>query len=277
MLKSIFITGIVTVAILVMLFLGYEYYNYGFDPLSLCAFANASIIALFFGVLFTFTNLITYRHQLPFSVPIYLVTIAAIILFFILPYPNVFYFLLCIGLCALWLLYLYWYSSLPKATKSLKVGDNLPDFDLENTQGQSINSSNFKGKPSIFLFYRGNWCPLCTVQIKDLAKQYQQIEKLGAQVVLVSPQPHSSSESLAKKHDVNFNFMVDVNNNTAKQLGILHENGLPAGFQVLGYDSDTVLPTVIVTDASGKIIFYEQSDNYRLRPEPDVFLKVLGN
>jgi hypothetical protein len=45
--------------------------------------------------------------------------------------------------------------------------------------------------------------------------------------------------------------------------------------QVLGYDSETVLPTVIITAAGGKILWSHQTDNYRVRPEPALYLKVL--
>lgn len=48
------------------------------------------------------------------------------------------------------------------------------------------------------------------------------------------------------------------------------------GMEVLGYDSDTVMPTVIMTDATGKILFADLTDNYRLRPEPETFLKVFS-
>lgn len=58
----------------------------------------------------------------------------------------------------------------------------------------------------------------------------------------------------------------------AKKWQLLSKNGLPSGLQVLGYDSDTVMPTVILTDACGKIIYSDQTSNYRVRPEPADFL-----
>lgn len=39
------------------------------------------------------------------------------------------------------------------------------------------------------------------------------------------------------------------------------------GMQVLGYESDSVLPTVLLTDTQGLIVFSDQTDNYRVRPE----------
>ena len=35
------------------------------------------------------------------------------------------------------------------------------------------------------------------------------------------------------------------------------------------------MPTVVITDANGKIIFRDLTDNYRVRPEPETFLKIL--
>lgn len=60
----------------------------------------------------------------------------------------------------------------------------------------------------------------------------------------------------------------------ARQLGIEAVGGTPAGLQVLGYDSDTAMPTVIMTDEHHTVIFCDQTDNYRVRPEPDVFLQA---
>jgi hypothetical protein len=43
----------------------------------------------------------------------------------------------------------------------------------------------------------------------------------------------------------------------------------------LGYDSDTVMPTVIISDTGGRVLWTHETDNYRIRPEPDVYLAVL--
>jgi len=40
---------------------------------------------------------------------------------------------------------------------------------------------------------------------------------------------------------------------------------------MFGYSSDIVLPTVIIADEQGKIIFADFTDNYRLGAESDTF------
>ena len=176
-----------------------------------------------------------------------------------------------------WIVYLRWYSVLRgRDAKAIKVGGALPEFRLESQQGHVVSSESFKAQPHLLLFYRGNWCPFCSAQIAELAKGYQRLEAAGIKVVLISSQSAGKSKQLARKFDVPMIFLRDRDNTAAKSLGILHEWGTPMGLQALGYDTDTVLPTVIMTDEKGNIIYSDQTDNYRVRPEPESFEKLIS-
>jgi len=180
-----------------------------------------------------------------------------------------------LGLLA-WFAYLRWYSVFGKrSSAALAPGSLLPDFELQSLRGEAVSSSSFRGRHHVFVFYRGNWCPLCTTQIAELAGQYRQLQSLGAEVILISSQPQSHSLRLAKRFDAPMQFFRDANNSAAETLGIKASFGTPMGFQFLGYSSDTAMPTVIIADAQGKILFADETDNYRLRPEPELFLKIL--
>ena len=186
--------------------------------------------------------------------------------------------LIALSIALGWLTYLTWYSTfLKRETTILEVGKKLPEFSLENVNKELININSFKGDFKIMLFYRGNWCPLCMAQIKEVVNQYKELDKRNIDMLLVSSQPHKFTKNLAEKHQVPFHFLRDVDNTVAKQLKIIHKNGLPAGFHVFGYESDVVLPTVIITDKNNKIIFADLTDNYRVRPEPETFLKIIDN
>lgn len=178
-----------------------------------------------------------------------------------------------------WVLYLKWYSVFNSRSENviLKKGAQFPKLDFLDINKNKITTSTFSGNPTIYLFYRGNWCPLCMMQINEIALQYKELEKRKVQVVLISPQPHTQSKSLAEKYELNFHFLQDYKNEAAKKLNILAKNGLPMGLQVFGYDNDTVLPTVIITNANHKIIFADLTDNYRVRPEPNTFLNIIDN
>ena len=173
--------------------------------------------------------------------------------------------LLAAGGLITFLVYDYWYSSFPnRRSEQLAADQPLPAFELLNTAGEVVASSALTDKPTVWIFYRGNWCPLCMAQVKEIAAQYQQLEELGVRVALVSPQPHRYTRGLARKFDVNFDFLTDKGNQAARKLGIAHAFGVPMGMQVFGYKSETVMPTVIITGAGGKILWAHETDNYRV-------------
>jgi peroxiredoxin len=175
------------------------------------------------------------------------------------------------------LIYDYWYSSFSgRGSDQLAAGQLLPAFELRNTAGDMIASSALTDEPTVWIFYRGNWCPLCMAQVKEIAAQYKKLEELGVRVALVSPQPHRFTKGLAKKFDVDFEFLTDEGNAAARTLGVAHTFGVPMGMQLLGYNSETVMPTVIITEQGGRILWSDETDNYRVRPEPQTYLDVLA-
>ncbi len=173
------------------------------------------------------------------------------------------------------LLYVYWYARFGRFSSiRLEVGNKLPEFRLTDLDGASVDSGEFVGRPTVLLFYRGNWCALCMGQVAELAARHEEFAGLGVDVVLVSPQDPERSRELAARHDVPFRFLVDPGSAAAAELDIAVGQGVPAGF-ARGYPRDTVMPTVIVTNANGTILYSDQTDNYRVRPEPDIFLAIL--
>jgi peroxiredoxin len=174
------------------------------------------------------------------------------------------------------LIYVKWYSVFTdRDSAALEVGRSMPEIQLENADGSQASSRDYLGKTVLFMFYRGNWCPLCMAQIKEIAASYRELSTRGVEIVLISPQPHSHTAKLAKRFDVPFRFLVDPGSKAAEILGIAAPGGIPLGMELFGYDQDTVMPTVVIVNAEGEILFAHQTDNYRIRPEPETFLRVL--
>ena len=172
--------------------------------------------------------------------------------------------------------YARWYSRLDrKQQASLEVGARLPHFEVLDIDGTAVSSESFLGKPTAFVFIRGNWCPLCVAQVRELAGEYQTLAARGIEVALISPQPLDETRALAERFEVAFRYLTDPAAGAATSLGLLHQGGVPPGVTQLGYEADTVFPTVIVIDESGTIVFSDQTDDYRVRPEPALFIAAL--
>ena len=175
------------------------------------------------------------------------------------------------------ILYIFWYSSLQRGSNDiLTVGKKIPDF-MTYKNDIEVPSSSFKGFSTVIIFYRGNWCPFCMAQIKELAQKYRDLVNSGIKIVLISPQPEKITETLAKRFNVPFIFLTDKNNAAAHKLGINHNNGVPTGMGMMGYDSNTVYPTVIALNKKGKIIYLDETPSFRNRPEPKTYLDILLN
>ena len=170
--------------------------------------------------------------------------------------------------------YVYWYSVLDRSRPTLlEVGATLPELDLHDGDGNAVIETD--GRRRLYMFVRGNWCPLCMAQVKEIAAQYRELEARGVEVFLISRQGAAKTRSLAKRFDVPIRFCVDDDGALARALGIEHLGGAPFLMEPLGYDADSVLPTVVITDPNRRIIFADLADNYRVRPDPSTFLAVL--
>lgn len=173
------------------------------------------------------------------------------------------------------LLYIFWYSRLDRQLiDDLAIGATLPEFEFRDSKGKLISSKAFTGKTTIFLFYRGSWCPLCVAQVKAVCDQYRTLHNMGVEVVLISPQSQDDTRKLAQKFDVPLVFGFDEHRRAARRLGIVHAEGLPPGLNS-GESNDTVMPTVIIIDDTGRILWTHATDNYRVRPDPALFLQVI--
>ena len=172
--------------------------------------------------------------------------------------------------------YARWYSRLDREWQAtLEVGAQLPHFVVLDGEGAPVSSESFLGQPTAFIFIRGNWCPLCVAQVRELAAEYEELAARGIEVALISPQPSIETQELAERFGVTFRYLTDPAAAAAASLGIRHDGGVPPGVTQLGYEADTIFPTVVVIDESGTVVFSDQTDDYRVRPEPALFITAL--
>lgn len=176
------------------------------------------------------------------------------------------------------LAYLFWYSTLGRRPSRIVRGQVMPTFDAKDVHGATITSSTLaEGTPALFIFTRGNWSALCTAQVREIVEWLPRIARQGAKVVVVSPQPARRTAALARdlaapQGDVTF--LVDEGAAAARALGILHENGVPAGVDAI-FGRDTVFPTLVITDEHGVVRFVDETNEDRARPHPKRFLGIL--
>jgi hypothetical protein len=90
--------------------------------------------------------------------------------------------------------YVFWYSVLDRSVPTaLEVGATLPELDLRDGDGNAVVPT--AGKHRLYMFIRGNWCPLCMAQAKEIAAQYRELEARGVEVFMISRQSEAHTPS----------------------------------------------------------------------------------
>ena len=75
------------------------------------------------------------------------------------------------------------------AAKAVKAGEMAPLFRLRCGPSGFINLSDLLERgPVVVSFFWGDWCPFCLLELKALAAAHPQIERLGARLLVLSPQ-----------------------------------------------------------------------------------------
>ena len=156
----------------------------------------------------------------------------------------------------------------------LKPGSPLPEFSALDENGNSLHSRDLRGRPSVLLFVRGNWCPFCSKQVENLTKYYKAINDSGAHLVLITPKPLETTRRVAEFFKVDFEFWLDESLAIGRQLGLVHEAGVPKDYD-REYGRDTLWPTTLVVDRDGIIRHTELSRFIADRPDPAKILKIV--
>ncbi|MEM9101097.1 MAG: redoxin domain-containing protein [Pseudomonadota bacterium] len=172
-----------------------------------------------------------------------------------------------------WYVWSFSYYNRQKSDAIIK-GNTLPEMHFKRLDESQVSSSSFNGNKTLLVFFRANWCPFCMNQLKEVKKYAEQLRLDGVNVKFISNQGFENSRKLAKQLNLpsHFEILQDDDLKGAKVLGIEDIDGSPVGMP--GYPKDTVMATVIALDAEGKVLFGDETDNYRRRPNPATFLPV---
>lgn len=168
------------------------------------------------------------------------------------------------------------------------IGDPAPDFTLPDQLGRSVDAKELRARgPLVISFYRGSWCPYCSLELRALQQFLPRMTELGASLVAISPQVPDESLSTAEKYQLSFPVLSDLGNEVARRFGlvfVLSEGLRPAyaGFGVdlpeyNGTDSfELPVPGTFVIDRGGVIRAAHVNADYKKRMEPDAILAVLA-
>lgn len=162
------------------------------------------------------------------------------------------------------------------------IGEKIPKATLQDSQGKQVELDKLvSNKPTVLVFYRGGWCPYCNLQLSGLVKIEKNILDLGYQIIAISPDDYRNLQNAESKDSINYTLLSDPNAKFIQQVGIgfktpLMLKGFIATKGQKGETSEIMpVPTVMILDEKGKILFEHINPNYKERISGEMLLAVL--
>ncbi len=130
----------------------------------------------------------------------------------------------------------------------LKEGMKAPDFSLQDSQGNHVALSNFKGKNVILYFYPKDNTKGCTLEAINFRDNYEEINETDTVILGVSKDSMKSHVSFINKYNLPFVLLSDEEGKVCELYGVWKTKKM-CGREYMGIERTTFL-----IDKEGKII-----------------------
>lgn len=118
---------------------------------------------------------------------------------------------------------IFGYLNFAIASTQLKIGDNAPNFSLNDAQGQLHHLSDYLGKYLIFYFYPKDNTPGCTKEACHFRDDFINIEKLDTKIVGISLDGSESHLAFSRQYHLPFPLLTDINGEVADSYNALYD------------------------------------------------------
>lgn len=102
-------------------------------------------------------------------------------------------------------------------------------------------------KPLILVFYRGDWCPYCQIQMYQMSQVLGEIEAKGAGIWGISPQSRAQNRAFRQKRLIEYPILSD------ESLAVIRAWGLED--EVYPYHDHIPYPTTYVVGMGGRVVW----------------------
>ncbi|GGC76356.1 peroxiredoxin-like family protein [Chelatococcus reniformis] len=175
------------------------------------------------------------------------------------------------------------------AERAVQAGDEAPAFRLRDGNGKAFSSRDAICRgPVVLAFYRGRWCPYCTVDLRAIQLASHDIRRLGASLVVVSQQTPDNSLETQRRNGLSFESLVDPGGRVANAFGLrwkapdeLRAVELESGLDLAAFNGDAswtlTMPARYVVAPTGAVEYADISSDYTKRGDPSEVFPVLAH
>ncbi len=129
----------------------------------------------------------------------------------------------------------------------ISEGDIVPKFELEDSDGNKIKSTDLKGKKHVIYFYPKDFTPGCTTEADEFSKDYNKFKKSGIEIVGISPDDVNSHKKFCNKMGIRYVLLADTDKEVSKKFGVWAKK------KFMGREYMGVIRSTFLVNEKGKV------------------------
>ena len=91
----------------------------------------------------------------------------------------------------------------------LPAGTTAPEFELPSTLDKNVSVADFRGRPTILVFYPEDWSPVCSDQLALYQQLLPEFQRFNAELLGISVDGIWSHLAFAKDRNLHFPLLSD--------------------------------------------------------------------
>ncbi len=167
------------------------------------------------------------------------------------------------------------------------IGEAMPTFLLPDHAGRLVRLEHLLAKgPLAITFARGHWCPYCRIAVSALADVADEVDGMGAHLVVIVPDRQEYAAKLRAEANAHFPILTDIDNAYAMSLELAFWVGeeMERHMRAREVDLDSAqgneswfvpVPATFVVGRDGIIVARHVDPDYRRRMEVESVLAAL--
>lgn len=159
----------------------------------------------------------------------------------------------------------------------LQVNDKAPEFTAKDQNDKVISlKDELKNGKVVLIFYRGQWCPYCNKELKNLEDSLSLITSKGAAVLAITPEQPANVEKTIEKTKATYSILTDDNLKIMKEYDVAFavDPATVEKYKAYGINfslangnngANLPVPAVYIIDTKGNIIYRHFDADYTKR------------
>jgi peroxiredoxin len=183
--------------------------------------------------------------------------------------------------------FIFLFAFAQEKPEGLFINSKAYDFKAKDQNGNDVILKDLRKKgPVVVVFYRGNWCPYCSKELKRFQDSLQLLTAKGAKLIAITPEGKEGVDSTIAKTGATFPIISDEGMKISTNYGVAFKvddrtvgRYRNAGIDLLKLnnqkEASLPVPAIYIINEDGAVTFRYFNEDYRKRASVKEILEAL--